>query len=354
MHSNILKRFTLKFLMFFCLVNPASKIYAEDIKKPDQSNNGLNINIVSYRNGVGLDQDIDILARELKLLGHRVEFVHFNDESKRQKADFNLFVEVVNENLFQYADQNYLIPNPEWYIFSHQIIPKFDKILGKTKESVRIFKAFNPNTELLSFTCDDRFDPTIEKNYKQALHLAGKSTQKNTHEVVKAWQIYPTFPTLVLIKTKNPWEIPSNVPNIKFFGYYLTSSEIKEYQNSSGIHICPSSTEGFGHYIMEAFSCGAVVVTTNGPPMNEFVDDKRCLVEVSHTSPNYLALNYHISPIALGHTVNQVKNLTEDELKAIGKRNREFYLENDRLFKAKLAEFFPKAQDKITEQKNEA
>ncbi len=290
-----------------------------------------------------MDQDIDILARELKKLGHKVEFVHFKDEASRTKADINLFVEVVNDNLFQYANKNYLIPNPEWFIFSHQTISKFDKILGKTKESVRIFKAFNPNTEFMSFTCDDRYDPNVSKNYKQALHLAGKSIQKSSHEVVKAWQMHPDFPTLILIKTTNPWEIPGNVPNMKFYGYYLSAPEISNFQNSSGLHICPSTTEGFGHYIMEAFSCGAVVVTTDGPPMNEFVVDKRCLVPSSHTSPNYLAINYHITPTNLSNVVSQVINLPEEELKEIGKRNREFYLENDRLFKAKLAEIFPPA-----------
>jgi glycosyltransferase involved in cell wall biosynthesis len=330
------------FFSLFCFKHTVSAEEAPLINLP----RSLNINIVAYRNGVGLDQDIDILERELKKLGHNINFVHFNDETPRKKVDINIFVEVVNEKLFQYADKNYLIPNPEWFIFSHQIIPKFDKILAKTKESARIFRAFNPNTEFLSFTCDDRFDSDISKNYKQALHLAGKSIQKNTHEVVKAWQMQPDFPLLILVKSQNPWEIPKNVANIKHYDQYLSTLEISNILNFSGVHICPSSTEGFGHYIMEAFSCGAVVITTDGPPMNEFVTDKRCLIVSSHTSPNYLAVNYHINPNDLSNVVGNLFNLSEDELKAIGKRNREFYLENDRFFKTKLAEIFPSINKK--------
>ena len=42
--------------------------------------------------------------------------------------------------------------------------------------------------------------------------------------------------------------------------------------NTYTFHICPSLCEGFGHYISEGLSCGAVVITNNCAPMNELVN----------------------------------------------------------------------------------
>lgn len=101
------------------------------------------------------------------------------------------------------------------------------------------------------------------------------------------------------------------------FGY-LPAQELTALQNSCGLHLCPSETEGFGYYIMEGLSCGAVVATTDAPPMNEFVSDKRCLVGVEKTAPMHLATNYYADPKKLDKTVSDLLSLSEEELKEIG------------------------------------
>ncbi|MES2199112.1 MAG: glycosyltransferase [Chlamydiota bacterium] len=68
----------------------------------------------------------------------------------------------------------------------------------------------------------------------------------------------------------------------------MLQEDLRKIQNKTGIHLCPSEVEGFGHCIFEALSTGAVVITTDAPPMNEFIKDPRCLVPFSHSAPTHL------------------------------------------------------------------
>ncbi len=329
--------------MFFNFLFALDKI--EDFQNI-QYNHSLRINLVGYRNGVGLDQDIDILINELTKLGHVVDTVDYRNHNPRPKADINIFIEVINEHLLQYANENYLLPNPEWYTAPGHTILHFNKILCKTREAERIFKEINPNTVFMSFTCQDRYDPLITKNFRSPLHLAGGSIQKSTNEVFLAWQQNPHLPKLTLIKHRGGWSYP-HIENLHLVYHYLCLAEIIYNQNYHGLHICPSTTEGFGHYIMEGLGCGAVVVTTNAPPMNEFVKDERCLVPYYHTAPHYLGINYHIQPEALANVVENLLSLPEEELQEIGRKNREYFLQNELFFKKRLAEIFPAATKEI-------
>jgi glycosyltransferase involved in cell wall biosynthesis len=51
----------------------------------------------------------------------------------------------------------------------------------------------------------------------------------------------------------------------------LPAEKLNSLQSTCGIHVCPSETEGFGHYINEARGVGAIVVTTDCSPMNELI-----------------------------------------------------------------------------------
>lgn len=314
----------------------------------EDSSPSLKINIICYRNGVGLNQDIDILTEELKNLGHDVQCVHFNDYTHKSKADVNVFVDVHEPYFLSLAEQNYYIPNPEWCFLSPDQLALYDKILCKTHETERIFKQFNRNSVYISFTSKDRYNPSISKNYRQPLHVAGASIQKGTHVLTDTWLRNPQFPLLILIRhdSKNQATFYPSAPNLNVVNEYLSDNVLKLLQNSCGLHVCPSESEGFGHYLMEALSCGSVVITTDAPPMNEFISDPRCLVKYYRTGPMRLATNFYADPELLDLKISNILGLSESELQEIGKRNREFYLQNKRLFQQKLAELFQKDPEK--------
>ncbi len=297
------------------------------------------IRILTNSNGVGLSRDLNIIWHELNQLGHKLEYVNCYDLKPVPKVDINIHLELVKPFFFEFAEKNYLIPNPEWYVYDLALIPKFDLILCKTREAERIFKPFNPNTIFIGFTSIDRLIPNSDKDMKSPIHLAGRSIHKSTKLVGETWAKHPEWPSLLLIEHGKNFQIP-NVPNIRLVNSYLNENVLIAIQNKHGLHICPSETEGWGHYIMEAMSCEAVVVTTDAPPMNEFILDKRCLVAYDRSEPYRLATNYYPDPKSLVKVIDSLLALPEAELREIGKKNRIKFLENDRIFKENIAEVF--------------
>ena len=102
------------------------------------------------------------------------------------------------------------------------------------------------------------------------MHLWEKAYRRVRVRSLKHGLTNPQFPKLFVINNRK-MGIDAKRGNIDFIHDFLPKSKLQALQNQCGFHICPSETEGFGHYIMEALSCSAVVVTTNAPPMNEFI-----------------------------------------------------------------------------------
>ena len=189
----------------------------------------------------------------------------------------------------------------------------------------------------MGFTSKDCYEE-MEKSPRALLHLAGRSEQKGTDSIIDLWQKDPKLPVLQLLRLIEP-HYPA-IPNVLQITEYLPLAELRVLQNRHLIHLCPSETEGFGHYLVEAMSTGAVVITTDAPPMNEFITDPRCLVKTNRTQRQYLATNYYIDQEHLAATLTQLLALSDEELREIGRKNRQNYLEKDQQFKKRLTEIF--------------
>lgn len=303
----------------------------------------LVINIISSKNGCGLEADQKILGKALANHGHYVRyktfFDTFNEENSR--ADINIFFEHIVGNSLQYAKKNWFIPNPEWYGDGLEILQQIDLILCRTKEVERIFNQLNIETYFLGFTSFDCYIPCIFKDYKHFFHLVGGSIQKGTDTVLNVWKKHMDFPLLTILKHENPlFPIPTN---IEWISNRMDEPMLRWYQNKCGIHVCISETEGFGHSIMEAMSAGAVVITTNAPPMNEFIQDPNCLVAFDRIGYKALATNYYASPLYLEFIISYlIYTMPPEQLAQIGYNNRQMYLQKTAEFKSNLEQLLLK------------
>ncbi len=170
------------------------------------------------------------------------------------------------------------------------------------------------------------------------LHLAGRSRQKGTAAIVALWAAHPEWPTLTIVQHPERATV-IDLPNVRWIVNYIADDDLTDLQNRHGIHLQPSEVEGFGHTIGEGMSCGAVVVTTDAPPMNELVTPERGLLAAWRESePMRLGTAYRVDPADLARRVIEALGLDDTAHDRLGAAARAWYENNDRFFRRRLPE----------------
>lgn len=282
----------------------------------------MKIAIYSSDNGVGLTRDASILTNILTKAGHSVWFQDWK-ERKAITADVNIHLELINTHAVSHAYQNIFIPNPEWYDMQFNgFVKKMDFIFAKTEDCKKIFSRIHQKVYYTGFTSQDRYMPDVKKEVRFA-HFAGKSMLKGTKAVIRASEIAGI--------------------QVDIFRYGLSDDEFRLKQNKYLIHLCPSEYEGFGHYINEAKSCAAFIITTNHAPMNELITSETGIgVAPSGFYIKSLATCATIDTFALAAMLKQVSGVKPGILASIGLKARESYIHSDKLFTNRIIEWFEK------------
>ena len=256
-----------------------------------------------------------------------------------KRYDINIFVEEIEPAWIPFARVNCFMPHQEWLQDeSRALLPGMDVILCKTHYADGIFAGLGCRTMYTGFTTLDRFDPSVPKDYGACLHVGGSSLQKGSIAVNRVWLAHPEFPELKMY-WHEPTARPVAGPNVRVERAFVADAEINAAQNRCGIHLCPSEAEGFGHYIVEAMSCGALVVTTDAPPMNELVEEGRgVLAGYARQAPQAAGMNFYVDEAKLAEVLAGVFAMSPQARKDVGDAAREWFLENDRRFRERFWE----------------
>lgn len=309
------------------------------------------LNVQATLNDAGLSRSARILAHALKAPGRCVTINtrhksfpaharHRTAKLMRSHAfDVNIFLEDIDPDCLPLAPIHVLIPNQEWFHDrARPHLAVMDTVLCKTRHAEEIFAPLARRVAYTSFTSDDRRDARVKKDYGCFVHIAGRSEQKGTDAVFAAWARHPEWPTLTVIQHPMRRRTVTE-PNIKYVADRLDDHVLRGIQNRNGVHVCPSEAEGFGHTLVEAMSCGALVITTDGPPMNELVTaDRGVLVPYRRTAAQRLGINYYVDVDALEAAIARVIAMPESQKQALGASARRWYETNDRFFRRKIAE----------------
>lgn len=300
----------------------------------------MHINLIARTNGVGLDRDVQLVRTELLALGHTVTMSPARGISAlrrwfpaKHRYDANIFMERIFPRWLSTAPQNFLIPNQERYPQRQvRYLKQIDQILCKTQHAKEIFSKLCKNSTYIGFTSEDRSDNEVSPDYRKFFHLAGRSTLKGTETLLALWQKHPEWPELTLLQ--HPQNAPESVaPNVTLISRYVDDSELKQLQNQHGIHLCPSLSEGWGHYIAEAMSVAAVTLVTDAPPMNELVDPTRgILVPFASSEPRHLGTNFFVDPAQLESAITKHIATPTDELADLGRAAKSWFQQNQHQF----------------------
>ena len=289
------------------------------------------INIYTKNNGVGLEADAKILKEALST--HDVMIIDWEKPRKRH-CTLGIHLEHIRKEFLMYSAINVLIPNPEWFDSRFlKLLKRIDVVLCKTQDAMRIFSPMHRDCRYIGFTSLDRFKD-IEKR-REFLHLAGKSSHKNTNKVFNLWK-NNAMPPLTLQKLDKNYSLSKK--NYTFVGSRI--DDIEGFLSSFQFHICPSKAEGFGHYINEALSTGAVVITTDAPPMNELVSKEfGFLVPAKLTGKHNLGNEYDVDINQLKKVIEMCNMLPEKQVNEMSEWARAKFLERDSQFRTNLNNF---------------
>ncbi len=282
----------------------------------------------------------------------RIERVgHFLQQSHRLFFPYELQVhlEQIHREQFRFGKSNLVFINPEWT--DPRVFRKMSQvpwILCKTRHAFDLCQDLGSTVHYTGFTSEDFLDESVSKDFGVFLHVAGKNDYKGSQLLYDLWAKHPEWPQLHMCRSpfNHYGERKESLPtrsNVVVHEEWMADKDFLELCNRCGIHLCPSEMEGFGHTLMEGMSTGAIVVTTDGQPMNEIVrPDRGVLVEAEEIGRNFMSPRYTVKEKALEAAVANLLEKPEEECRQLGQASRQYFLSNDAAFRQRFRDFLLK------------
>lgn len=316
--------------------------------------------IFLFERTIGLAHDAEIYRGLLGQGSVEIEF-HYDlyqafDGFHSELPDYsvktiNIFLESLprDAKTFASAAYNIFMINPEIrHVTTYY--PLVDGFLCKTRYAMQIVSDICGSMNIrgipvfTSHTSRDYYDPSIEKDYSQLIHIGGTSKNKQTDVVVDTWLQFPTLPKLTIVSRYVPhikklYDLDRLPKNIALIDYEISQSQLQTLMNQIGCHLCPSLAEGWGHYIDEARAIGALIISNDAPPMNELVTHTfGLLVKSTNCGRKFHQYRFRISTSDLANVVfESIQMPLENKIRS-GQIARQEYLRNRNSFERKFSQ----------------
>lgn len=323
----------------------------------------LKINLIVRDNGLGLSRDAQLLAQALRSHGCDVHATLLDASHERRRwalarswkaalsharhawaqrmrrpaFDLNVMFEHLWPDHLPLARLNVALPNPEWFDGKDlRHLGRMDRVWTKTAHAGPLFESLGRPASFIGFVSEDRHDPSVPRA-DGFFHLAGGSRTKGTDRLLALWARHPEWPLLTVVR--HAGGDAATPANVRVIADYLSDEALRRLQNSHRFHVCPSETEGYGHYLGEAMSVGAVAIGVDAPPMNELLGaDRGLLVPAAPDGPMGLATRYLFDEAGMERAIARAIAMQEDERVALGRAARAWFDDNRARFPARVGE----------------
>ena len=308
----------------------------------------MSVNICCH-NSQGLINDTIVLKHKLKekydAKVHIYEEKDIYNVKGLQNFEKQFFIEHIMPNLLEHSQCNIFVPNLEMinkYDYKIMQTNKIKYIIAKTEYGYNILKnKFGDKVLKWNWTSINRDIKRINPDFNQYLHVKGQSRFKNSQMLLDIWLEHPEWPMLHIVHYGNENQngfLNLRKPiimneNITLYQYKVDDNKLNNLMNQCGVHICPSEIEGYGHYINESRSVGAVIITTNAAPMNEFTTNKYgFLINVNKEIQYNMSKKWIIDRNHFETVIQQCINTSWTTKSKQGEIGKKMYIENDEIF----------------------
>lgn len=255
-----------------------------------------------------------------------------------------IFLEHVFESseLMDY-ERRIFIANPEWLVSKDAERVRTGYVTEfwhKTRSGLQLLSHHFPNHihKYIGFTSRIIVQENNSPDYSSLGHFAGKAFgRRHTQELLEIWEENRNLPRLSVhfYHSESPaisrWLTDGS--NLRLRMGMMEESQFLNEFSSHGVHLCTSSTEGFGHHINEARAIGALVITLDAPPMNELIDpESGILVPFSEKHQLCHGYFYRSTKDRLLSAIKKACALSQEERSALGKRARARFLSEQEEF----------------------
>jgi hypothetical protein len=277
----------------------------------------------------GLSKPEKIWPKSLKLLYTLLSFANFKIFTA------NIHIGTVEPNNINLAKKNILIPNLEWLRdSSFNLLHKMDSFICKTYSAKEFCDQRGYSAIYTSFSTVSPYLPAYKQKKGSFIHIAGASVVKGTTRLAEIWNKHPEWPKLTILARTTEKIQQYQSDNLEIVTGYLDKSDLKKYQNEAEVHVCPSEAEGFGHYICEPLSLGAIVMTVDGFPMNELVQpDRGILIKVKYSEPMYHAKRFIFDQHDFETKINDLLKMNVRQKQELKQNAMIWFNNNDAFFK---------------------
>ena len=216
---------------------------------------------------------------------------------------------------------------------------EYDRLIAPTvsferfyrKNKIRNFTYIPYSIDLKEFPNPSENHLNLKENEKFTFFhpggWGGVHNRKNTEVVIEAFKELDKENTKLIISSQKSLNKENLPANIEIIDKNMSRNELIDLYYKCDVVLLPSKWETVGLPILESLAAGKPVITSNAPPMNEFINEglNGCLVTGELVKyPDIGIYSCEVSPLALK---NKMINVMNKMLYTVLSRNSRYIIE---------------------------